>query len=52
MDKWDEEKLRSVVLSKQGNPKTTTDVRVSSYLVGTVYECENVDCLQVFHRGN
>ncbi|PWW79742.1 hypothetical protein C7212DRAFT_157576 [Tuber magnatum] len=24
-DNWDEEKLRSVVLSKQGNPKTTTD---------------------------
>lgn len=28
MDKWDEEKLRQVVLSKHGNPKTTTDVRV------------------------
>jgi hypothetical protein len=27
MDKWDEEKLRNVVLSKHGNPKTTTDVR-------------------------
>lgn len=26
MDKWDEEKLRSVVNSKTGNPKTTTDV--------------------------
>lgn len=26
MDKWDEEKLRSVILSKGGNPKTTTDV--------------------------
>lgn len=24
-DNWDEEKLRSVVLSKHGNPKTTTD---------------------------
>jgi hypothetical protein len=27
MDKWDEEKLRSVVTSKGGNPRTTTDVR-------------------------
>ena len=26
MDKWDEEKLRTVVLSKHGNPRTTTDV--------------------------
>ena len=26
MDKWDEEKLRSVILSKHGNPRTTTDV--------------------------
>ncbi|KAF1989251.1 hypothetical protein K402DRAFT_390832 [Aulographum hederae CBS 113979] len=25
MDTWDEEKLRSVVLSKHGNPRTTTD---------------------------
>ncbi|KAI9774327.1 MAG: hypothetical protein M1840_004221 [Geoglossum simile] len=26
MDDWDEEKLRNVVLSKHGNPKTTTDI--------------------------
>lgn len=26
MEKWDEEKLRSVVTSKAGNAKTTTDV--------------------------
>ena len=25
MDNWDEEKLRKVILSKHGNPKTTTD---------------------------
>ena len=25
MDQWDEEKLRKVILSKHGNPKTTTD---------------------------
>lgn len=26
MESWDEAKLRTVVLSKHGNPKTTTDV--------------------------
>ena len=26
MDKWDDEKLRTVVLSKAGNPRTSTDV--------------------------
>ena len=26
MENWDEEKLRTVVLSKSGNPRTTTDV--------------------------
>lgn len=30
MDNWDEAKLRSVVLSKHGNPRTTTDVRNSA----------------------
>jgi hypothetical protein len=25
MDDWDEEKLQNVILSKHGNPKTTTD---------------------------
>lgn len=29
MDTWDEEKLRDVVMSKHGNPRTTTDVRPS-----------------------
>ncbi len=29
MENWDEEKLRNVVLSKHGNPRTTTDVRFS-----------------------
>lgn len=32
MDKWDEAKLREVVTSKRGNPRTTTDVRVRYYL--------------------
>lgn len=28
MENWDEDKLRKVVLSKHGNPRTTTDVRL------------------------
>ncbi|ANB14060.1 Tma46p [Sugiyamaella lignohabitans] len=35
MDKWDEEKLRSVVLSKHGNPKTTTDI-ICKYFIDAV----------------
>ncbi|KAL1583483.1 hypothetical protein WHR41_07586 [Cladosporium halotolerans] len=37
MDDWDEEKLRKVVLSKHGNPKTTTD-KVCKYFIGAVEE--------------
>ena len=32
MENWDEDKLRKVVLSKHGNPRTTTDVRLGPYL--------------------
>jgi len=35
MDNWDEEKLRQVVLSKQGNPKTTTD-KVCKYFIQAI----------------
>ncbi|KAI5289644.1 hypothetical protein KEM54_003519 [Ascosphaera aggregata] len=35
MDDWDEEKLRSVVLSKHGNPRTTTD-KVCKYFIEAV----------------
>lgn len=35
MDKWDEEKLRNVVLSKHGNPRTTTD-KVCKYFIEAV----------------
>lgn len=31
MENWDEEKLRSVVLSKAGNPRTTTDVGLCQF---------------------
>ncbi|KAL0067703.1 Translation machinery-associated protein 46 [Marasmius tenuissimus] len=35
MDQWDEEKLRSVVLSKHGNPRTTTDI-VCKYFIEAI----------------
>jgi len=35
MEDWDEEKLRSVILSKHGNPKTTTD-KVCKYFIDAV----------------
>jgi len=35
MDDWDEEKLRKVVLSRHGNPKTTTD-KVCKYFISAV----------------
>lgn len=35
MDQWDEEKLRTVILSKHGNPKTTTD-KVCKYFIEAV----------------
>lgn len=35
MSTWDEEKLRSVVLSKHGNPKTTTD-KVCKFFIEAV----------------
>ncbi|KAG0141066.1 hypothetical protein CROQUDRAFT_136350 [Cronartium quercuum f. sp. fusiforme G11] len=32
MDTWDDAKLQSVVLSKQGNPKTTTDIVCKNFI--------------------
>lgn len=48
MENWDEEKLRSVVTSKAGNPRTTTDI-VCKYFIeaietkkfGWFWECPN-----------
>ncbi|OCH88569.1 hypothetical protein OBBRIDRAFT_795108 [Obba rivulosa] len=56
MDKWDEEKLRNVVLSKHGNPKTTTDI-VCKYFIqaietekfGWFWECPNGESCQYRH---
>ncbi|KAF8591180.1 hypothetical protein K439DRAFT_1611490 [Ramaria rubella] len=48
MDKWDEEKLRTVVLSKAGNPRTTTDIvckyfieAIESRRYGWFWQCPN-----------
>ncbi|KAH9813668.1 mRNA export protein 33 [Melampsora americana] len=53
MDTWDDAKLRSVVLSKQGNPKTTTDIVCKNFIeaieegkYGWFWECPSggVNC--------
>ncbi|KAF8626935.1 hypothetical protein AX17_006435 [Amanita inopinata Kibby_2008] len=48
MENWDEEKLRNVVLSKHGNPRTTTDIvckffiqAIESNKFGWFWECPN-----------
>jgi len=56
MDQWDEEKLREVVLSKHGNPKTTTDI-VCKYFIqaietekfGWFWECPDGDNCRYRH---
>lgn len=56
MDKWDEEKLRSVVLSKHGNPRTTTDIVCKFFIqaietekFGWFWECPNGESCQYRH---
>ncbi|KAJ3478371.1 hypothetical protein NLI96_g9803 [Meripilus lineatus] len=56
MDKWDEEKLRTVVLSKGGNPRTTTDIVCKFFIqaietekFGWFWECPNGDSCQYRH---
>jgi len=56
MENWDEEKLRKVVLSKAGNPRTTTDI-VCKYFIeaietqkfGWFWECPNSQTCQYRH---
>ncbi|KAG5340893.1 hypothetical protein C0989_012645 [Termitomyces sp. Mn162] len=56
MDTWDDEKLQKVVLSKAGNPRTTTDI-VCKYFIqaieamkfGWFWECPNGDGCQYRH---
>ncbi|KAG7089265.1 hypothetical protein E1B28_010963 [Marasmius oreades] len=56
MDQWDEEKLRSVVSSKHGNPRTTTDIVCKHFIeaietqkFGWFWECPNSDNCQYRH---
>ncbi|KAH8831488.1 hypothetical protein DL96DRAFT_1493996 [Flagelloscypha sp. PMI_526] len=56
MDQWDDEKLRSVVLSKQGNPRTTTDIVCKFFIqaiedqkYGWFWQCPNGDNCQYRH---
>ncbi|KAF9804651.1 hypothetical protein IEO21_09319 [Rhodonia placenta] len=56
MDQWDEEKLRSVVLSKHGNPRTITDIvckffiqAIESEKFGWFWECPNGESCQYRH---
>lgn len=56
MENWDEEKLQKVVLSKHGNPRTTTDI-VCKYFIeaietmkfGWFWECPNGNTCQYRH---
>ncbi|KAH8991172.1 hypothetical protein EDB92DRAFT_681411 [Lactarius akahatsu] len=56
MDKWDEEKLRSVILSKHGNPRTTTDIvckffieAVETQKFGWFWQCPSGELCQYRH---
>ncbi|KAJ7650450.1 hypothetical protein FB45DRAFT_887987 [Roridomyces roridus] len=56
MDKWDQEKLAQVVLSKAGNPRTTTDIVCKFFIqaiedqkFGWFWECPNGEACQYRH---
>lgn len=49
MDKWDQEKLAQVVLSKAGNPRTTTDVCLAS-LFTHIISCFSRLCASSSYR--
>ncbi|KAE9398792.1 hypothetical protein BT96DRAFT_1019905 [Gymnopus androsaceus JB14] len=56
MDTWDDEKLRNVVLSKAGNPRTTTDIvckffieAIETQKFGWFWECPNGENCQYRH---
>ena len=52
MENWDEEKLRSVVLSKHGNPRTTTDVSPLVHYAPRGMSHGSSDRMQVLYRGD
>ena len=47
MENWDEEQLRSVVLSKHGNPRTSTDVRSPSLPSNFIFSNYNINYPQI-----
>ncbi|KAH9047064.1 hypothetical protein EDB84DRAFT_1393874 [Lactarius hengduanensis] len=56
MDKWDEEKLRSVIISKHGNPRTTTDIVCKFFIeaveiqkFGWFWQCPSGESCQYRH---
>ncbi|KAI0312102.1 hypothetical protein OF83DRAFT_1067783 [Amylostereum chailletii] len=56
MDTWDEEKLRNVVLSRHGNPRTTTDIvckffieAIETQKFGWFWQCPNGEACQYRH---
>ncbi|KAI0719382.1 hypothetical protein C8T65DRAFT_636526 [Cerioporus squamosus] len=56
MENWDEEKLRNVVLSKSGNPRTTTDIVCKFFIqaietekYGWFWECPNGESCHYRH---
>ncbi|KAF8147491.1 hypothetical protein B0H34DRAFT_666419 [Crassisporium funariophilum] len=56
MENWDEQKLRDVVISKAGNPRTTTDIvckhfiqAIESQKFGWFWECPNGENCQYRH---
>jgi len=56
MDKWDDEKLQKVVLSKAGNPRTQTDIVCKHFIeaietrrYGWFWQCPNGDNCQYRH---
>ncbi|KAI0749641.1 hypothetical protein C8Q80DRAFT_1163116 [Daedaleopsis nitida] len=56
MENWDEEKLRTVVLSKTGNPRTTTDIVCKFFIqaietekYGWFWECPNGESCHYRH---
>lgn len=56
MDQWDEDKLRKVILSKHGNPRTTTDIvckffieAVENSKYGWFWQCPNGESCKYRH---
>jgi hypothetical protein len=51
MENWDQEQLEKVVLSKHGNPRTTTDVGYIRVVSKPSLNLGHLDRVQILHRG-